>query len=163
MRKIDLAGACSAFGLLVGSCAQPAPEPPPFKPIATTIELMRSVVDPAADVLWGSVGSIVTAEGTEDFFPRSEEEWIVVENACVVLMESGNLLMIGDRARDRGDWMTHAQGLVDAGRLALDAARSRNPDQIFAIGGEVYASCDSCHQKYWVEGTDPTESLPSSP
>lgn len=155
-------GSVLSLLLLIG-CAQAPPEPPPFKPIATTIELMQSVVDPAADVLWGSVGSIVTMEGTDDFFPRTEEEWIVVENACVVLMESGNLLMIGDRAKDQGEWMTQAQHLVDAGKLALTAAQSRNPDEIFAIGGEVYAVCDSCHQKYWVEGTDRTEALPSSP
>src|SRR5688572_14643450 len=149
--RLALAGSVLS-ALVFAACAQP-PEPPPFKPMATTLELMKSVVDPAADVLWGSVGSIVTAEGTDDFFPRSEEEWIVIENACVVLMESGNLLMIGDRVKDRDQWMELSSSLVDAGKLALDAARSRNPDRIFEIGGEVYAACDNCHQKYWIEGT----------
>jgi hypothetical protein len=111
---------------------------------------MHGVVDPAADVLWASVGSVVTAEGVEDFFPRTEDEWIRIENAALVLMESGNLLMIGDRAPDREQWMIQAQGLIDAGQLALNAARSRNPDEIFRIGGEVYAACDGCHQRYWI-------------
>lgn len=154
----------STVGLLVlaGACTPPAPEPslPPFAPMATTAELMHAVVDPAADVLWASVGSIVTVEGTEDFFPRSEEEWVVIENAAVVLMESGNLLMIGDRAPDQDRWMTMSRNLIDAGKLALTAAQSRNPDEIFRIGGDVYAACDGCHQLYWVEGADPDGEVP---
>jgi hypothetical protein len=143
--------------LLLSGCEPAPPEPtlPPFKPIATTAELMHGVVDPAADVLWASVGSIVTREGVEDFFPRSEEEWIPIENAAVVLMESGNLLMIGDRAKDQDQWMTMSRGLVDAGKLALTAAQSRNPDEIFRVGGDIYAACDGCHQRYWTEGAPP--------
>jgi len=162
MRVTSIPMAALLVGVLSG-CGEAPPEPPPFKPMATTVELMHAIVDPAADVLWGSVGSIVTAEATEDFFPRTEEEWIAVENAAFVLMESGNLLMIGDRAQDTGEWMTMSRGLVDAGKLALDAARSRNPDQIFMIGGEVYAACDGCHQRYWVEGADPDGVAPAAP
>ena len=146
--------------LAATACQPPAPPPPPFKPIATTAELMHAVVDPSADVLWASVGSIVTTEGIEDFYPRTEEEWIKIENAATVLMESGNLLMIGERAQDQAGWMTLSQGLIDAGKLALTAAQSRNPDEIFRIGGEVYAACDACHQQYWVEGADPDGAVP---
>jgi len=152
-----------ASGLLVSGCdvTPPAP-PPPFMPMATLPQLMHGVVDPAADVLWASVGSIVTKDGVEDFFPRTEEEWILVENAAVMLMESGNLLMIGDRVRDHGEWMTMSQGLIDAGKLALTAAQSRNPDEIFRVGGEIYAACDGCHQRYWVEGADPDGAAPAA-
>ncbi len=121
---------------------------------------MHAVVDPSADVLWASVGSVSTLEGVEDFFPRTEDEWIRIENAATVLMESGNLLMIGERAQDQAEWMTRSQGLVDAGKLALTAAQSRNPDEIFRTGGEVYAACDACHQRYWVEGADPDGEKP---
>ena len=144
-----------ALALLACDTPPPPPPLPPFKPIATTAELMRAVVDPSADVLWASVGSVVTSEGVENFFPRAEDEWFKVENAAVTLMESGNLLMIGERAQDQAEWMTLSQGLVDAGKLALTAAQSRNPDEIFRIGGDVYAACDACHQRYWVEGADP--------
>ena len=129
---------------------------------ATTAELMHAVVDPSADVLWASVGSVVTTEGVENFFPRTEDEWIRIENAATMLMESGNLLMIGERAQDQADWMTLSQGLVDAGKLALIAAQSRNPDQIFNIGGEVYGACDACHQRYWKEGADPDGAAPGA-
>jgi hypothetical protein len=149
-----------ALAMVACKAPPPPPAPPPFKPIATTAELMHAVVDPSADVLWASVGSVSTTEGVEDFFPRTEEEWIKIENAATVLMESGNLLMIGERAQDQAEWMTLSQGLVDAGKLALAAAQSRNPDQIFSTGGEVYAACDACHQRYWVEGADPDGAVP---
>jgi hypothetical protein len=144
--------------LLLSGCNAAPPEPPlpPFKPVATLAELMHGVVDPAADVLWASVGSVVSKDGVEDFFPRTEEEWIPIENAAVVLMESGNLLMIGDRAKDQGEWMTMSRGLVDAGKAALTAAQSRNPDEIFRVGGDVYAACEGCHQRYWTEGARPS-------
>jgi hypothetical protein len=150
-------------GLSLWGCETPPPCPPlpPFKPIATTAELMHAVVDPAADVLWASVGSVVTTEGVEDFYPRTEDEWIRIENAATVLMESGNLLMIGERAHDQDRWMTLSQGLVDAGKLALTAAQSRNPDEIFRVGGDVFAACDGCHQLYWVEGADPDGEVPT--
>jgi hypothetical protein len=122
---------------------------------------MHAIVDPAADVLWGSVGTIITAEGTEEIYPRSEEEWLVVEYACITLMESGNLLMIGERAVDQGDWMLMSQAMVDAGKTALDAARSRDPERIFAIGGDVYASCTACHEQYWVEEEE--HEMPAGP
>lgn len=148
--------------LALAACQAPPPPPaqPPFKPIATTAELMHAVVDPSADVLWASVGSTVTTEGVEDFYPRTEEEWTKIENAATVLMESGNLLMIGERAQDQAEWMTRSQDLVDAGKLALTAAQSRNPDEIFRVGGDVYAACDTCHQRYWKEGADPDGAVP---
>ena len=149
-----------AMATVLGACQPPPPPPPPFKAAATTAELMRAVVDPSADVLWASVGSVVTTEGVEDFFPRTEEEWIKIENAAITLMESGNLLMLGERAQDQEEWMTRSLALVDAGQLGLDAARSRNPDQIFKIGGDVFAACDNCHQLYWVEGADPDGEKP---
>ena len=156
------ASATLVLTTVLGACQPPLPPPPPFKTTATTAEVMRAVVDPAADVLWGSVGSVVTTEGVEDFFPRTEEEWIKIENAATTLMESGNLLMLGDRAKDQDQWMTSSLALHHAGQLALDAARSRNPDQIFKIGGDVFAACDGCHQLYWVEGADPDGEKPST-
>ncbi len=132
--------------LLVTGCQSPTP----YKPVVDNLTLMQTVVDPQADILWASVGSIITKEGSEDFFPRNEAEWAAVRNATVMIMESGNLLMMGDRAIDDGDWMVMAADLVDAGKLAYDAAEAQDPDAIFAIGADVYDACNRCHEKYWV-------------
>lgn len=51
------------------------PQPPPFKPLVDVKALMNSVVDPQADVIWGSVATIITAAGTEERQPHTDEEW----------------------------------------------------------------------------------------
>ena len=38
--------------------------------------------------------------------PKNAEEWTAVLRAAVTLLEAGNLLMPGSRAKDRGKWMT---------------------------------------------------------
>ena len=144
MRKILLL--LPAALLFVAGCQRPTP----YKPVVDTLLLMQAVVDPQADILWASVGSIITEEGSDDFFPRNDAEWAEVRNATVMIMESGNLLMMGDRAIDDGPWIEMAQGLVDAGKLAFDAAEAQDPDAIFAIGADVYDACNRCHEKYWV-------------
>jgi hypothetical protein len=123
------------------------PEPPPYKPIADTKLLMESVLDPAADVIWESAGSIITASGTEELSPKSEEEWLAVRNSAVALAESGNLLMMAPRARD-AQWTEISQSLVDTAAQAIQAAEAKNVDQIFTIGGDIYLVCTNCHSKY---------------
>jgi hypothetical protein len=115
---------------------------------------MVSIVDPAADVLWDSVGTIISEEGVEEWSPKTDEDWAAVRNSAVVIMESGNLLMIGSRARDKGAWMELSRGLVEAGAEALRAAESKDPDAVFAVGESVYLACDRCHALYWIDDED---------
>ena len=152
MRLFLLALLCPVLSSLELGCArgENSDSQPPFKPMADVKELMVSVVDPAADVLWDSVGTVITEEGVDDWYPVTEEEWAEVRNAAVVLMESGNLLMIGDRARDQEAWMAMCEQMVDAGAAALEAAESKDPDAVFAVGEQVYFACDRCHNLYWV-------------
>ncbi|MEE2778226.1 MAG: hypothetical protein VYE73_15855 [Acidobacteriota bacterium] len=130
--------------------AEEAATGPPFMPVADVMHLMQNIVDPAADVVWGSVGTIIDDTGTNEFFPQNDEEWQLIVNAAMTLTESGNLLMIGERAIDDGLWMEMSQDLVKAGQLALAAAQAQDKDEIFMIGGEVYAACDQCHATFWV-------------
>jgi hypothetical protein len=124
---------------------------PPFKPVSDVKEVMTSIVDPAADVLWDSVGTVISEEGVKEWYPRTDEEWAVVRQSAVTLMESGNLLMMGNRARDQDLWMEMSRGLVDAGAEALKAVDSKDPDAVFAVGETVYVACDRCHERYWID------------
>lgn len=134
------------------SCSEP--EGPPFQTTADTKELMVAMVDPAADVLWDSVGTVITAEGVDEWHPRTDEEWAEVRNSVLVLMEAGNLLMMGDRARDTGAWMELSRGMIDAGAEALEAVEAKDPDAVFAVGETVYFACDRCHALYWIDDRD---------
>jgi hypothetical protein len=108
---------------------------------------MESVIDPSADIIWASVGTIITVAGEENIRPRTEEEWMAVRNAAVVVAESGNLLMMVPRAKDQ-EWMRIAQAMVETGAKAIKAAEARNADQVFDVGGEIYEVCTNCHSKY---------------
>ncbi len=152
MRQIPMKpflGLTLAVCSLTGCARTP---PPPLRPVAGSRLLMVSVIEPAADVVWDSVKTIVTLEATEEVQPRTEEEWLAVRNAAVVLAESGNLLMMGPRARDAGDWMRWSAELVDAGEAAMQAAEAHDPDAVFELGGRIYGSCTGCHEQYWAEG-----------
>lgn len=131
---------------LVSACSS-APLPP-FKPVADTKLLMQSVIDPNADEIWDSVRSIITVEGTQEIRPHTNEEWTAVRNHAVTLAESGNLMMMAPRAKDGDEWMTRARELVDTSERAIHAAESRNADDLFSAGGDIYQACSNCHQKY---------------
>jgi hypothetical protein len=132
--------------VLLTSCA--GPQPPPFKPVADVKLLMDAVVDPQADLIWGSVATIITAAGTEERRPRTDKEWTAVRDSAVTLTESGNLLMMVPRAYDGGDWMKMSQAMVDAGTRAIRATEAKNVEALFTVGEQIDESCETCHQMY---------------
>jgi hypothetical protein len=130
-----------------GACA--GPQPPPFKPVADVKQLMQGIVDPSADVVWGSVATIFTKDGMEERRPKNDAEWANVRNHAMMLTEAGNLLMMPPRAKDGGEWMKRAQELVDTASMALRAAEAKNVDQLYKVGGDIDEACEHCHKKYW--------------
>ena len=145
MRTILFLLPVSAVLLFATACA---PQPT-FKPVASVKQLMEATIDPAADVIFASVGTVVSSSGVEEIAPKNDEEWATVRNSALTLAEAGNLLMIGDRVRDKGDWIKMSQALVDIGVVALKAAEAKNPEALFEAGGQVYEVCKQCHSKYW--------------
>ena len=139
--------------VLFAGCA-PEPTGPPLRPTATVQELMAHMIDPAADLVWDAVGTVLTEDSVDHWEPRTEEDWAVVRNGAVTLIESGNLLMIGDRARDQDTWMRMTQGMIDSGQRMLEAVDARDSEAVFALGEDLYNACDSCHNLYWVGDSD---------
>ena len=122
---------------------------PPFRPVGTVEDVMHDVVYPHAEVVWDSVGTIITVEGTNEIRPSNEDEWMRVMQSAFTLAEAGNLLMMEGRARDTADWMSHAGGLIDAATQVMEAAENRDDQGVFDTGGELYAACTACHEQYW--------------
>ena len=133
----------------------PAAVPPPFRPVADVKQLMASVVEPAAEVYWDAVGSVIDKNGTVEIQPKTDEEWVVVRNSAYVVAEAGNLLMMSSRAKDSGDWMRLSEALVDVGQRAIRAAESKDKAAVFDVGAEVYDACVACHVKYALPLTRP--------
>ncbi len=147
-----LAAVVAAVAL--GSCTAEETGPP-FREVAGTRLLMASVMEPAADHLWASVGWIITPEGEEHIRPQTDEEWTLVRNSAVTVAESGNLLMMDRRKMDDEDWVAWSRDLIDAGDAAMQAADARDVQGVFDTGEQVYFACAGCHAQYWVN--DPNQ------
>lgn len=162
--------------LLCSSCSapQPAPAGPEFRTTATVKDIMDSIVDPSADGLWDAVAITISAAGTEEKAPHTDEEWAEVRRHGIRLLEATNLLLIpgrriakpGEKAenpnvelapeqietlvnQDRDSWMKFAHGLHDATQVALKAIDEKNSEALLYAGDGIDKACESCHLKYW--------------
>lgn len=114
-----------------------------LKPIATVKQLMAAMIVPSSNVIFRAASEA----------PKTENDWTVVGNHALTLAESGNLLMIGTRARDRGDWMKMARAQRDAAETAVKAAAARNADALSTASERIYETCEQCHARYMDRGT----------
>ena len=170
-------GACEAKS--ASSQPEAAAQAPPFAITASVQDLMVSEVDPSADYLWESVGTIVTASGTEEHQPRTDEEWRAVRIRAVTLAEAGNLLMMdgrrvaepGKKLEDEGvegiltavesqaaidgarpAFVAFARALHDVGASMISAIDARDVGGMMTAGEELDAVCESCHIQFWYPG-----------
>jgi hypothetical protein len=144
----------SGIGFIIGGtrAARQAPAVNSFAvsltPVASVKQIMKGIVAPAATVVFNAVSTTVTVKGTEEKAPQTDEEWEAVGNSAAALVESGNLMLMGSRTVDKGDWVKESQALIEAGKVALKATQAKNAEQLLASGEAVNTSCDGCHRKY---------------
>ena len=150
----------AALSTLPGCAADP-PEPPPFAAVADDRQLMLSVLEPAAETYWDAVGVIMDEEGTRQIEPHGDEEWEAVVNAAYQLAESGNLLLLEERAQGREHWTRMSRSMIEVGRRAVEAAVRRDPRAVFDMGAEIYFVCTGCHSVY-ATGTLRPSDIPDS-
>ena len=117
-------------------------------PVASVKQIMKGIVAPAATTVFNSVSTIVSVKGIEENAPHTDEEWEQVGNSAAALIESGNLLLMGSRAVDKGEWVKMSQALIDAGKVALKATQAQSAEGVLGAGEAVNTSCDNCHRKY---------------
>src|SRR5262245_46826879 len=75
--------ACSSKPAPASSSASPAASTAPprtelwgeLKPVVSVKELMRDMLDPAADNIFDAVKSVSTKDGTVDRLPKTDEDW----------------------------------------------------------------------------------------
>ncbi len=121
--------------LLAGAMLAQAPQ---FQPVGTVSQVMISITYPTSDALFY----------IERNPPKTEKDWNEIQAQALMLAESGNLLMIGRRARDQGDWIKESQELVDVGAAAYKAALAKDLPAIVALNQRLNDSCVTCHQQY---------------
>lgn len=146
------------------------------RPIASFQEIMLAEVVPSSTVLWNAVSTQITAEGTIEHKPTTDQEWLDLRHQALILIEAGNLLL--DKHRlivARGGLVKDAEqpGILgpaqirqkiaaDPARLArlihelqdstgkaLEAIEAKNPDALSDAGSEIDEACENCHKTYW--------------
>lgn len=191
--RISIGLAMLVFCLaLIGACqsqapapaAQPAPGEPNYLPTATIKDLMLSIVDPSADVVWLSVTTIVDDKGFNETAPKTDEEWLKVRHGAIALAEAANLLKMPGRrvarpgeksetpgvelepeemdvliAKDRAAWNERATHLHDAAMSVIAAVDAKDANKVFELGEKIEETCENCHKQYWY----PNEVIPEVP
>lgn len=184
LTSLVLISACQKPAETTAAAPAPAPPPPEYVPTATVKDLMQSVVDPNADVVWLAVTTVQSNKGTVETKPKTDEEWTKVRHGAVALMEASNLLMVpgrhvakpGEKSetpgvelepsemealinKDLAAWRKRAHGLHEAGAAAIQAIDAKDADKLFEVGEQIERACESCHSQYWY----PNEKIPPVP
>jgi hypothetical protein len=144
-------------------------------PVYSTVQdIMQSIIDPSADVLWGASGAVVDKEGIHELAPKTQEEWVEPRRAAVRIIEGGNLLMMPGREaapvgaksdapgaelepaditvlikKKRKSFDAFAKALQGVGTEALRAIDSKDADLLLDVGARVENVCEGCHQTFW--------------
>jgi hypothetical protein len=141
-----------------GTAAHPVTLPPTLEPTPshTVQQLMVGLVDPAADGIWNSVGSIVTSTSEETWAPSTDTDWQRLEGHARALARGAEALVDPIRVNGRHDWAVPARALRTASAAALAAAQRRDTTAIYAASEQLLDACQQCHTHYWL----PTESAP---
>ncbi len=121
---------------------------PPFDTSVSMKDLMENLMDPAADVVWESVGTIMTKEGTFERAPANDDEWNQVKAGAITLVEAGNLLLIPARTGGSEEWASLAQAMIAQSKRAIKAAEDHDRQATFDIGADIYESCVNCHKRF---------------
>jgi hypothetical protein len=133
-----------------------APPTLALTPAHSVQAIMVGVVDPAADGIWNSLGSIVTPTSDETWAPSTDEDWRRLEGHARALARGAEALADPVRVNGREDWAVPARALRLASASALVAAQRRDVSAIAAASEQLLDACQGCHKHYWL----PTESTP---
>ena len=118
------------------------------QPVATVKQIMIGITNPSAYVVYEAVGTKTTAQGVEEIAPQTDADWAKVGSAAAAVVESGNLMLTGSRAIDKGDWVKMTRDMMAQGEKAMKAAADKSTDGIVAAGGDLNTTCDNCHARY---------------
>lgn len=179
LSTVIVAAVLAACGKAEPPAAAPVAKASPVKLTAGVQDIMKDMIDPAADFLWESVSTTETAQGVEEKQPRSDEEWAAVRRQAIILAESANLILLEGRhvaregkqledhgtpgnltaaqseeaiAADRATFEGFGVALHDVGVAFVKAADDRNPRAIMDAGETMDGVCEGCHLKFWYPG-----------
>jgi hypothetical protein len=179
---------CAAMA--AASCQSKQPEQtsvadqPPYTTTATIKDIMLHIVDPAGDMVWDSVTTVIDKQGLHETAPTTDEDWFKVRSGVITLIEASNLLMVPGRAmarpgekseapgvelepaemealvkKDLAGWNSRAKDLHNISLKVLEIVEKKDAQALFDIGEDLDKACENCHRAYWY----PNEKIPDFP
>lgn len=177
MKRHIATGLCLAgLGVAALSSLAVAAKAPADRPVYSSVqEIMDSIVDPSADVLWGAAGTVIDKDaGVQDLTPKTDEAWHDVRRAAIRMIEAGNLLAMPGRLaappgtksdtpgveleppeitalirKNRKSFDAFAKALQEAAVDARRASEKKDVDLLMDSGTRMENVCESCHQTFW--------------
>jgi hypothetical protein len=170
---------------LAAACNRQPPQPqspfPAPTPIGTIRQVMESEVATNADVLFNSVAVTVSATGTDEKQPKTDEDWDQVRHAAFTLAEATNLLLIPGRrvstpetenvsngptelppikiqerlAASPDKWTMHVMDLRNVALQALKATTDKSVPELSEVGEAIDKACENCHLEFWYPDEKP--------
>jgi len=134
---------------------------------------MDAEIDPSADFIWASVGTVITKDGIDERQPRSAAEWKEVRRRAITLIEATNLLLLPHRRvaipafpsiapgvlgsdeiqlklnGNRAAFNALALTLRQAGLRVLQAIDRRDVPALSRAGEALDSACEACHIANW--------------
>lgn len=153
------------------AAAKPAAPAAP-KTTGTLAQVMRGIYFPNANLIFdvqqhdpGAPKAKTESSGSStDTYSSAYSGWEIVENAAVALTDGVDLILKPGRTCQNGkpvpvnqpDFQKFARGMREAGRVALQAARTRNQEKVSDATNDIADACSSCHEVY--RDTGPADS-----
>ncbi len=181
--------AFAGIALALGSGLQVARASDQRSAPSSVQETMNRLIDPAADAIWASVGTIETKDGSHLRAPQTDAQWLKVTGYAQSLVAGAKRLQepglpVGTNAHSRladadtpgtrnaaqirahidadpARFRAAATRLEKASDKALTAARTRDVSGLLSAGEALDAACEACHAAYWYPRTPPLR-LPSA-
>jgi len=150
-----------------------------LKPVVSVKELMRDMLDPAADYIFDSVKVEIGQHGTKETFPKTDADWDRIRIGAVTLAEGVYLLKIprpfappGDENNSKGAaptelspaqitakleadpvlWNAKIEALRNVGLEVIEIVNKKKVAELWEAGDNLDQACENCHIQYWYPG-----------
>ena len=160
-----------AFLAAIAAAQAPAPAPaaarPAPRPTGTLAQVMRGIYFPNANLIFdvqqndpGVPKKKSDSGSSTDTYASAYSEWDKVENAAIALSDGVDLILKPGRTCQNGkpvplnqpDFQKFARAMREAGRVALQAARTKNQEKVSDATNNVADACSNCHEVYRDKG-----------
>ena len=147
--------------LVVAGVAQA--QAPSGQPTGTLAQVMRGIFFPNSNIIFDVQARDPEAppedtdgQTTTARFSSIYTGWPVVENAAIAIAEGANLVTVVGRTCENGrmvpladpEFVQYARELEEAGRAALEVARTKDREAMIEATNTLAGACENCHSVY---------------